>query len=505
MLKIETYRIVARPFGHPDPVVKMLLGEVLLAGNVKRPKAKGHAQILARVRVDRRKQHAPEGEGLCGDESTRKNPQYCAHAIQAKADQRSDRTVVNPEVQFLASVVVGDAAPAIIRRTRPEGMGEDRLGFIHDLAVAAQPKAQFGILTVEKEALVKLLEWAHHQTSTHHLLNLTTLRQPTTFPIRTKPRRPGENALKKCLLTKHGPQRQPPTCRFLETPILKLEPTTCGDNVRVIKHFGKLRNRTRFRLCVAVKQQHQSVLRNGDTLVARDAEPDIVRIPNNHRVGTGCSHPIWRSVDRCIVYDDHLMSWFDGADTLDQKIGCVVAHDDDRHRREQRANRFRHASMLQFTFMSEHVLTQAAFEKLKLELEDLKGPTRLRVAEAIREAKSHGDLRENAAYHEAKLNQSRLESRIADLEKLLQIAKVVDGVPANADIADLGSKVRLLDLEWDEEMEITLVSSYEADPANDMISISSPLGAGIVGQSVGGEFEIEAPAGTQRYRILGIG
>ncbi len=155
--------------------------------------------------------------------------------------------------------------------------------------------------------------------------------------------------------------------------------------------------------------------------------------------------------------------------------------------------------------MSEHVLTQAAFEKLKLELEDLKGPTRLRVAEAIREAKSHGDLRENAAYHEAKLNQSRLESRIADLEKLLQIAKVVDGVPANADIADLGSKVRLLDLEWDEEMEITLVSSYEADPANDMISISSPLGAGIVGQSVGGEFEIEAPAGTQRYRILGIG
>lgn len=161
--------------------------------------------------------------------------------------------------------------------------------------------------------------------------------------------------------------------------------------------------------------------------------------------------------------------------------------------------------MLQFTFMSEHVLTQAAFEKLKLELEDLKGPTRLRVAEAIREAKSHGDLRENAAYHEAKLNQSRLESRIADLEKLLQIAKVVDGVPANADIADLGSKVRLLDLEWDEEMEITLVSSYEADPANDMISISSPLGAGIVGQSVGGEFEIEAPAGTQRYRILGIG
>lgn len=154
--------------------------------------------------------------------------------------------------------------------------------------------------------------------------------------------------------------------------------------------------------------------------------------------------------------------------------------------------------------MSEHVLTHAAFAKLKLELEDLKGPTRLRVAEAIREAKSHGDLRENAAYHEAKLNQARLESRIADLEKLIQIAKVVDGVPANSDFADLGSKVKLMDLEWNEEMNITLVSSYEADPANDMISISSPLGAGVMGQAVGTEIEVEAPAGQQRYRILAI-
>lgn len=160
--------------------------------------------------------------------------------------------------------------------------------------------------------------------------------------------------------------------------------------------------------------------------------------------------------------------------------------------------------MLQFQLMSEHVLTHAAYAKLKLELEDLKGPTRLRVAEAIREAKSHGDLRENAAYHEAKLNQARLESRIADLEKLIQIAKVVDGVPANSDFADMGSKVKLMDLEWNEEMNITLVSSYEADPANDMISISSPLGAGVMGQAVGAEIEVEAPAGQQRYRILEI-
>lgn len=154
--------------------------------------------------------------------------------------------------------------------------------------------------------------------------------------------------------------------------------------------------------------------------------------------------------------------------------------------------------------MSEHVLTRAAYEKLRKEVEELKGVTRLVVAEAIREAKSHGDLRENAAYHEAKLNQARLDSRIADLEKLLQIAKVVEGGSAGADIADMGHKIKLKDLEWDDELEITLVSSYEADPANDLISISSPLGSAIMGQSVGTEIEVDAPAGKQRYKVLAI-
>jgi len=154
--------------------------------------------------------------------------------------------------------------------------------------------------------------------------------------------------------------------------------------------------------------------------------------------------------------------------------------------------------------MSEHVLTRTAYEKLRKEVEELKGVTRLLVAEAIREAKSHGDLRENAAYHEAKLNQARLDSRIADLEKLLQIAKVIEGGAAGADIADMGHKIKLKDLEWNDELEITLVSSYEADPANDLISISSPLGSAIMGQSVGTEIEVDAPAGKQRYQILGI-
>lgn len=153
--------------------------------------------------------------------------------------------------------------------------------------------------------------------------------------------------------------------------------------------------------------------------------------------------------------------------------------------------------------MTEHLLTRHAHEKLKKDLAELKGPVRQGVADAIREAKSHGDLRENAAYHEAKLNQQRLDMRIGELEKLLQIAKVVEG-SGNNDIAELGHKVKLKDLEWNDELEIMLVSSFEADPANDMISISSPLGEAILGKAVGEDVEVDAPAGKQRFKILGL-
>jgi transcription elongation factor GreA len=150
---------------------------------------------------------------------------------------------------------------------------------------------------------------------------------------------------------------------------------------------------------------------------------------------------------------------------------------------------------------NETVLTQEGYDKLKKELDELRGPVRGRIAEAIREAKSHGDLKENAAYHEAKLNQTRLESRISDLEKTLQLAKVVQAADSAADGAGLGSKLKLLDLDFDDELEITLVSSYEADPAKDLISISSPLGAALLGKRIGDEIEVAAPGGLQKYRV----
>jgi transcription elongation factor GreA len=113
-------------------------------------------------------------------------------------------------------------------------------------------------------------------------------------------------------------------------------------------------------------------------------------------------------------------------------------------------------------------------------------------------------LKENAAYHEAKLNQTRLESRIADLEKALLMAKVAEQSDGTGDVALLGSVVKLFDKEFQEEMTITLVGSLEADPSEDLISISSPLGEAVLGRSPGDEIQVEAPGGIQNYHVLEV-
>jgi len=151
---------------------------------------------------------------------------------------------------------------------------------------------------------------------------------------------------------------------------------------------------------------------------------------------------------------------------------------------------------------NEILVTSEGLAKLKAELEELKGPRRMAIAEAIREAKSHGDLRENAAYHEAKLNQTRLEQRIAELEKAVLTAKVVERSTDGG--AQLGSKVKLLDLEFNDEFTVELVGAFEADPATDKVSITSPLGEGLMGKQVNEEISVEAPGGTQQYRIVAV-
>ncbi len=147
------------------------------------------------------------------------------------------------------------------------------------------------------------------------------------------------------------------------------------------------------------------------------------------------------------------------------------------------------------------LLTQEGFVKLRAELDKLKSEDRRNVADAIREAKSHGDLKENAAYHEAKLNQTRLEGRIADLEKVLELAHIIERPDHDGVMAHLGSRVTIRDLDFDDQFDIQLVGSFEADPANDLISITSPLGSALLMREEGEEVEVDAPAGKQRYRI----
>ena len=150
------------------------------------------------------------------------------------------------------------------------------------------------------------------------------------------------------------------------------------------------------------------------------------------------------------------------------------------------------------------LLTKEGYDKLTAELEHLKAVERQRVSEAIREARSHGDLKENAAYHEAKLNQQRLDGRIAELDNVLQIAEIVESSQRSGNGAQLGSTVTVKDLGFGDEIQMRLVGDFEADPSQDMISISSPLGSALIGKEVGDEFEYEAPAGVQKYKVLSI-
>ena len=154
--------------------------------------------------------------------------------------------------------------------------------------------------------------------------------------------------------------------------------------------------------------------------------------------------------------------------------------------------------------MAKVQVTADGFEKLKAELHHLKQTVRMEVADAIREAKSHGDLKENAAYHEAKLNQSRLEGRISDLERAVQNAKIVERPADAGDAAFLGSKVTLEDPEFGDVFTVTLVGGFEADLDQNLVSISSPLGEAVLGRIAGETVTVEAPAGKQIYRIKSV-
>lgn len=152
----------------------------------------------------------------------------------------------------------------------------------------------------------------------------------------------------------------------------------------------------------------------------------------------------------------------------------------------------------------EVILTYEGLKKLEEELEYLKGVKRREVAERIKQALSFGDISENSEYDEAKNEQAHVESRIAQLETMLKYAKVIDEDEVNTDHVSLGSKVRLLDMEFDEEVVYHIVGSTEADPSKSKISNESPVGSALIGRKTGEVIEVSVPDGTIKFKILEI-
>ena len=149
-------------------------------------------------------------------------------------------------------------------------------------------------------------------------------------------------------------------------------------------------------------------------------------------------------------------------------------------------------------------MTYEGLKKLEDELHNLKVNRRKEVAEKIKEAREQGDLSENAEYDAAKDEQRDIEARIEELEAILKNAEVVVEDEADTEKINVGCKVDVLDLEFDEEVTFQIVGSTEANSLQNMISNESPLGKALMGSKVGDLVDVEAPVGMMQYKILKI-
>lgn len=149
-------------------------------------------------------------------------------------------------------------------------------------------------------------------------------------------------------------------------------------------------------------------------------------------------------------------------------------------------------------------LTEDGLKKLELELEELKTVKRKEIAEKIKIALSFGDLSENSEYDEAKNEQAIIESKITQLEAMLKNVEVVDTDELSTEHIGVGSKVRLKDIEFDEEVVYHIVGSAEADPMDNKISDESPMGKALLGHKQGDDVQVEAPAGMIHFQVMEI-
>ncbi len=150
------------------------------------------------------------------------------------------------------------------------------------------------------------------------------------------------------------------------------------------------------------------------------------------------------------------------------------------------------------------VVTESSFKKLKEELDFLKNVKRKEAAENVGIARSFGDLSENSEYDEAKNEQAKIEAQIADLEETIATARVISDHEIQTDAVSVGVSVLIYDVEFDEEIEYTLVSSREVDPLHNKISDQSPIGKALIGAKVGDTVTVEVPDGTAKFEIRKI-
>lgn len=151
-----------------------------------------------------------------------------------------------------------------------------------------------------------------------------------------------------------------------------------------------------------------------------------------------------------------------------------------------------------------NIMTYEGIKKLEEELEYLKTVRRKEITEKIKVALGYGDLSENSEYDEAKNDQAFNEGRIIQLENMLKNAVVVDESEIPTDKVSVGSIVKVMDYEFDEEVEYAIVGSAEADPMNFKISNESPVGSALIGKKVGDVVEVAVPSGVSKFEVLEI-
>lgn len=150
------------------------------------------------------------------------------------------------------------------------------------------------------------------------------------------------------------------------------------------------------------------------------------------------------------------------------------------------------------------ILTYAGLKELENEIQELKVNKRKEIAEKIKEARAQGDLSENAEYDAAKEEQAEVEARIVYIEKLLKNVEVIDEDEVDLNVVNVGCKVRLFDVEFDEEIDYAIVGSTEADPLRNKISNESPVGEALMGRKVGDVAKVDTPAGLLEFKVLEI-